>query len=83
LEEAEIRERLTTIVADVFKKEPSEITAETRFVEDLRGRSLTMIALIAAVESEFGIKTSARETNRNKTIDDAVVYIQQKLAEKG
>lgn len=79
---ADIEQRLRTIVADVFRADPSTIQGSTRFVEDLGARSLTMTALVAAVETEFGIKTKATETNKNKTLDETVAYIERKLSEK-
>jgi acyl carrier protein len=82
MDNAEIRERLMRIVADVFKADPQTLAGSTRFIQDLHGRSLTMAALVAAVESEFGIHTTARETNQNKTIDETVDYIQGKLQEQ-
>jgi acyl carrier protein len=78
----DIEKRLRAIVADVFKADPKKLNGSTRFVEDLGARSLTMVALIAAVEGEFNITTSARENSQNKTIAQAVAYIKKKMKEK-
>jgi acyl carrier protein len=78
----DVEKRLKAIVADVFKVDQAKLKGSTRFVEDLHAKSLTMVALVAAIEVEFGIKTSSRETNQNKTIDQAVTYIKKKLKEK-
>lgn len=78
----DVEKRFKAIVADVFKVDQKKLKPMTRFVEDLGARSMTMIALIAAVESEFGITTAARETSQNKTIAQAVGYIKKKMKEK-
>jgi len=78
----DVEKRFYAIVADVFKADPKKLTGSTRFVEDLGARSLTMVALIAAVEGEFKITTNARENSQNKTIAQAVAYIKQKMKEK-
>lgn len=79
MDEVEIRERLTKIVADIFKVDTKTLTGSTRFIQDLNARSLTLTALVAAVETDFQITTTARETNQNKTIDETVDYIRRKL----
>jgi len=78
----DVEKRFKAIVADVFRADARKLKPTTRFVEDLGARSLTLVALIAAVESEFGITTAARETSQNKTIAQAVDYIKRKMKEK-
>lgn len=78
----DVEKRFIAIVADVFKADPKKLKGSTRFIEDLGARSLTMIAFVAAVESEFGITTSPMENSKNKTIDQAVAYVKKKIKEK-
>jgi acyl carrier protein len=46
---------------------------------DLNAKSLSMIALVAATERMFGIKTTPAETAKNTTVKKAVDYIMKKL----
>ena len=78
----DVEKRLRAIIVDVFKADPKKLKGSTRFIEDLGARSLTMIALVAAVESGFGIATTASETSKNKTIAQAVAYIKKKMKKK-
>jgi acyl carrier protein len=78
----DVEKRLMAIIADVFKADPKKLKGSTRFIEDLGARSLTMIALVAAVEAEFRITTSPAENSKNKTIAQAVAYIKKKMKEK-
>lgn len=78
----DVEKRLRAIIVDVFKADPKKLKGSTRFIEDLGARSLTMVALIAAVEGEFGITTTASENSKNKTITQAVAYIKKKMKKK-
>ena len=70
------------IVADIFKVKISRLKPGTRFIDDLNAKSIDIIALIAATENAFNIKTSREETARNKTVKQAIGYIKKKLREK-
>jgi len=77
----EIEVKTIKIIADIFGKQPSEITRETSFTDDLQSSSMTMLALIAALSGEFGIKISQSEVQENKTVGQAIDWIAQKLEE--
>lgn len=79
----DVEKKFKEIVADIFKTDASKLKASTRFIEDLNAKSIDIIALIAATESEFGIRTSAQETRQNLTIKQAIDYIKKKLKQKG
>ena len=78
----DIEKKFKQIIADIFKRDIKDLKGSTRFVEDLNAKSIDIIALIAATENEFGIKTSAQETSKNKTVKQALDYIKRKLKEK-
>ena len=75
----DVEKKFKEIVADIFRVSVKKLKPGTRFVEDLRAKSMDIIALLAATENEFGIKTKREETNKNKTIKQAVDYIKKKL----
>jgi acyl carrier protein len=77
----EIEVKTIKTIADIFGKQPSEITRETSFTDDLQSSSMTMLALIAALSGEFGIKISQSEVQENKTVGQAIDWIAQKLEE--
>lgn len=78
----DVETKFKEIVADIFRVDIKKLKDNTGFVEDLNAKSIDIIALIAATENEFGIKTSREETNKNKTIKQAVDYIKKKLKAK-
>ena len=77
-----VEKKFKEIVADIFKVKASKLKPNTRFVDDLNAKSIDIIALIAATENEFGIKTLPEETRENKTIKQATDYIKKKLRDK-
>jgi acyl carrier protein len=59
-----------------------KITSKTNIIEELHAKSIDIIALVAATENTFKIKTSPSETSKNKTIGQSVDYIFKLLKEK-
>ena len=78
----DVEEKFREIVADIFRTSAKKLKPGTRFVEDLKAKSIDIIALLAATENEFGIRTEREETNKNKTIKQAIAYIKRKLKAK-
>lgn len=70
--EERIAERVVKEVARIFKKDVSEITRDTRFVEDLHAKSLNIVELVAVLENEFQVMLPFAETRRKKTVGEAI-----------
>ncbi len=68
-------ERVIGEVARIFKKDPAELTRETRFVEDLGAKSVNIAQLIAVLEDDFGIAIPFMEARRSKTIGEAIDFV--------
>jgi len=77
----EIEEKTIKIIAQIFNKQPSDIKRETNFTEDLQASSMTILALVAALSGEFGIKISPSDVQENKTVGQAIDWINNKLVE--
>lgn len=75
----DVEKKFKEIVADIFGVDAKKIKGSTKFVDDLNAKSIDIIALIAATENTFGIKTSSEETRKNKTVSQAIAYIKKKL----
>ena len=75
-----IRDRL----ADILEVEPSTITEQASFAEDLDADSLALIELVEALEEELGERTVGfriddEDLEDLKTVRDAVDYVVAKL----
>jgi acyl carrier protein len=58
-----------------FNKRPEEITAGTRFIEDLKAKSTSITQLINYLEDEFEVQISYMEFRRHPTLASAAEYV--------
>jgi len=71
--------RVKKVVAEVLKVDPSRVSDESRFVEDLGASSMESVELIAAFEEEFDIDMDEQAALGVKTVGDAVSFIDELL----
>ena len=74
---SDVAERVQRVVAETLKVEPSRVSAEARFVEDLGASSMESVELVAAFEEEFDIDMDEQAALGVKTVADAVDFINQ------
>ena len=72
-----MKEKVIALIADKLGKKPSQITLESRLVEDLGADSLDVVELIITFEDEFGVSLPDEEVAKMKTINDIVTYIEK------
>ena len=76
--------RVKKVTAEVLKTDPAKIKDTAHFVRDLGAESIQSIELVAAFEEEFEIEMDEAAALAVSTIDGAVKFIDQVLAqEKG
>ena len=76
----EIFQTMRELAAEQFAMEPSEITMETSFEEDLGADSVDLVELVMAMEEEFEVgEIQEEDLGSLKTVGDAVNYIAGKL----
>jgi acyl carrier protein len=71
----EILEKIIQRAAELFKKSPSELTAETRFVEDLKAKSVNYVQIIAVLEDALDVEITFMEFRRKKTLGEAAEFV--------
>ena len=71
-----MKDKIISLIADKLGKKPSQITLESRLVEDLGADSLDVVELIITFEDEFKISLPDEEVAKMKTIGDVVKYIE-------
>jgi acyl carrier protein len=71
----DIRSGLATILNEVADVQPTEVTDDKSFVDDLDVDSLSMVEVAMAAEEKFGVKIPDDELPKLKTVGDAVRYI--------
>ncbi len=75
--EERVAERVMKEVARIFKKDASELTRDTRFVEDLLAKSVHFVELTAILEYEFGIAIPLAKARRAKTVGDIISLLKK------
>jgi acyl carrier protein len=63
--------------------EPATIKLESSFIEDLGADSLALVELVLALEETFGIEIPDAETEKIRTVQDAINYIEQHAPAQG
>jgi len=81
LTQEQIVEELGKIIEEVTGIEPSEVTIEKSFVDDLDIDSLSMVEIAVQTEDKYGVKIPDEDLASLKTVGDAVTYIQKLEAE--
>jgi acyl carrier protein len=63
------------IIVELLAVDPSKVTKEARFREDLGADSLDLVELIMAFEEKFGAEISDEDAQKILTVGEAVKYI--------
>ena len=71
----EVLQKMIERTAVVFKKKPEELSADTRFVEDLKAKSVNVVQIITVLEAEYDVQITYMEARRRKTIGEMANYI--------
>ncbi|HKT50229.1 MAG TPA: acyl carrier protein [Candidatus Angelobacter sp.] len=72
-----VEEKVNQIVIEQLGVEPSEVTPEASFVDDLGADSLDRVELVMAFEESFGLEIPDEDAEKIMTVQDAVEYIQR------
>ncbi len=72
---SDVEKRVREVVARTLKVDPSFVTDEARFVEDLGAESIQSVELVAALEEEFDIEMEDEEALAVKTVGKAIEFI--------
>ena len=77
----EIIAGIAEIIEEVTGIEPSEVTPEKSFVDDLDIDSLSMVEIAVQTEDKYGVKIPDEDLAGLRTVGDVVGYIQKLEAE--
>ena len=72
-------DRLIRAISEVLDIDPTKITADSKFVDDLGADSLDVLEIIMGIEDEFGIQVPTDEAESIVTVGDAYEKIKKAL----
>ena len=73
-------EKLKKIITEVLNVDESEITMDTKFIDDLGADSLDVYQIIMGVEEEFDIEIDADNAETIVTVADAIEQIKNAIS---
>jgi len=79
---SDIAEKIKSVIAKLIKIEPEEITENAIFTTDLGIDSLDMVELVIELEEGWGIEISDEDAKKLTTVNEAIKYIEEKIASK-
>jgi acyl carrier protein len=80
MSQTEIFDKVKKIVADQLSVEAQTITPQSNFANDLGADSLDTVELVMALEEEFDIEIPDEAAEKITTVQEAVDYINNKVA---
>lgn len=74
-------ERVIEIIEEQLNLDGVEITAESRFKEDLEADSLDLFELVMAFEEEYGVEIPSEDLEKITTVGSVIEYMKNKGVE--
>ena len=71
----DIAEKVKEIVSDKLDVDAADIEEDKDFIEDLKADSLAIVEVVLALEEQFEIEIPDEDTEKIKTVRDAIEYI--------
>ena len=80
MEKNELIAKINETLAEEFEVEVSDITPEANIKETLQLDSLSLVDMVALVESEFGVKIQGAEMLKIQTFQALYDYVAERTA---
>ena len=71
----EIEQKVKEIISQQLDVDVAQIKPESQFIDDLGADSLAIVELVLAFEEQFEIDIPDEDTEKIRTVRDAVTYI--------
>ncbi|CAG8565239.1 9185_t:CDS:2 [Acaulospora morrowiae] len=78
LSHSNIESRIIEILKSFDKVDPTKVTPQARFVDDLGLDSLDTVEVVMNIEEDFSIEIPDKEADEIRSIKDAVEYISKR-----
>lgn len=71
----EIEKRVKELICEQLEVSEEQLVPAAQFVDDLKADSLAVVELVLALEQEFDLEIPDEDTEKIRTVKDAVDYI--------
>jgi len=79
MEEAQIYDKVVSVIRPYIKKEDATISAKSKILEDLGVNSARLVDIVLEFEDQFGIEVEDEAADGISTIEDAVKLVERKI----
>lgn len=79
MEKAELIEKINSVLVDEFEVEPEAITPDADIKQTLQLDSLSLVDMVALIESSFKVKIPGSEISKLKTFGLLYDYIYERI----
>lgn len=73
-------ETVQSIIVEILDIDPSEVTLESHFNNDLDASSLDVVEMLMLLEEKYNLQIPEEEAEKMKTVKDVVNHLEQRLA---
>jgi len=80
--EAEIQDKVISIVAEQMGVDRAQITRDTSFVNDLNADSLDTVELVMELEDEFETSIPDEDAEKIQTVGQAIDFIKKSTGDE-
>ena len=70
-------EKLVEIICNYVEVEPENVTADSRFMEDLGFTSFDFMSMLGELEDEFDVEIDQQEVTNVRTVGEAAAYLEK------
>jgi acyl carrier protein len=70
-----VEERVRKLIVEQLEVSPDKVKPEASFADDLKADSLAVVELVLALEETFKLEIPDEDTEKIKTVGDAINYI--------
>jgi acyl carrier protein len=71
----DIESKVKDIISNQLEVSHEQLGPSASFIDDLKADSLAVVELVLALEQEFKINIPEEDTEKIKTVGDAITYI--------
>ncbi len=71
----DVESKVKEIIAGQLEATTAQLRDNASFIDDLKADSLAVVELVLALEQAFGINIPEEDTEKIKTVGDAIGYI--------